>query len=155
MFYIYATLFLFLLGAVFLSIEATIPGFGIFGAIGLVLVAVSNVLTVIHVDNGGIIVGVELLVTAVVIFLLFRYFKKKRYFNNLVLTETLASNDNSNVQLYLNKEGITKTPLKPVGSADFNGTVVEVFSENAFIPNDCRVKVIEVINQKIIVRKIN
>ena len=140
---------------VLLIVEAFIPNFGICGILGIVSFFGSAIITVIYVQNGIYIVLLEFVIFAVLLYLAFKFIFKRKFQNRVVLNETLQVSK-PDVDLYelLGKEGVVTTPLKPTGFVDFNGTVIEACSEGAYINEHSRVKVIDRLNNKPIVRLI-
>ncbi len=132
----YIALALLLLGIVLLLIEIFIPGFGVFGITGLISLAVSACLTIMFVDNGIVIVVSGIVILAVLGYLAFEDAKKYGLYNKLVLKDTLKNDKESkeNMDSFVNKTGVVKTPLKPHGKVEFDGTVTEAYSDGDFIP---------------------
>ena len=152
---LYLSIFLLILGAVLFIIEMFIPGFGIFGASGIICVVASSVITVMTMQFGYLIVIGELFLVVLVFFGFFRYIKSKQLYGKLILNETLNVEEReiADPEFFLNKVGITKTPLKPYGSVDFNGVAINVFSDGEYIQGNEKVKVVSVFENKIIVKR--
>lgn len=153
---IYIALAFLIIGAALFVTEMFIPGFGVCGMIGTILVVVSAIITVAYVPFGLFIVAGEVVVMGFVLLSLVKYIRKKQLYGKLVLDESLEFDDNpgGDLQFYIGKEGVVLTPLKPVGNADFNGAVLEVYSEGRYIPENKRVQVVDVLKQKVIVKQI-
>ena len=56
---------------------------------------------------------------------------------------------------YINKEGVTITPLRPAGTIEIEDTKLDVVSENIFIEKGEKVKVIKIEGNRIIVKKLD
>lgn len=147
---------LLVIGLVLLLVELTLPGFGVSGVTGFILVIVSSIVTIIYLPFGIFIVLGELALIAFICFILFRYLRSKQLYGKLILDETLneEKKEIGKPEFLLGKEGITKTPLRPHGEADFNGLVIDVYSSGQYIPVSRSIKVISVDDQKIIVKEI-
>jgi len=145
---------LMVIGIILLVIEIFVPDFGMIALIAVIMFVASMVVTAVAVPNGLFIVLIKLLVVAAVFFGFFKIVKKKRIYDKVILNETLnqEKDEFGGLDFFLGKVGVTKTPLKPLGTADFNGHVLEVSSEGSFITKEKKVKVIDVSNNKIIVR---
>lgn len=145
-----------ILGLIFLVIEAIIPGFGFFGISGFLLLLISSITTITSVKFGFLIVFFEVIFISLLIYYIFKYMRKGQFLGRIILDETLNYEEKEvgGTDYFLGKEGITKTPLRPFGSANFNGVVMEVYSDGAFIKEKTRIKVIEVTTNKIIVTEL-
>lgn len=151
---IYLAVALFMIGALLLTAEIFIPGFGVCGISGLVALAASAVLTVLFAPYGIFIMVLELLFVAAAAWGLIRFLRKRNANSSLILKETLnfEAQDVGDLDYFLGKEGMSKTPLRPQGFADFNGVSMEVFSDGSFIPARKKIKVVEVSQKRLIVK---
>jgi membrane-bound serine protease (ClpP class) len=86
---------------------------------------------------------------------MFSYIKKKQLHGNLIMNEALEEDLSERVNLtdLIGKEGAAATMLRPAGEVDFNGIRFEASSEGSYIEKDDRVRVVEVKNNKLIVRR--
>ena len=144
---------LLVVGMFILLVDIYIEGFGIPGVVALVAIAASLFITVAFVPFGGFIVLAKIVVLVPGTIFFFRFLKSRQLDGKLILTETLAEDkiDVSGLEYFLGKEGITKTALRPQGTADFNGAGVEVCSESKYIPEGKRVKVVDVKGRRVMV----
>ena len=136
-------------------IDVFLEGFGILGVVGLLLLAASIFVNIVHVPFGVyIVIGqAAVLIPASVFFV--RYLKRKQIYGKLILNETLAEDrqDFSGLQELLNQEGVTKTALRPFGHAEFNGVNVEaVCADSKYIPANKRVKAVGLKDKYLFVR---
>lgn len=153
---LYSSIALLILGVTFLTVEALIPGFGFFGISGLISILISLIITITSIKFGVFIVLFEIIFIMFFVYLLFKYLKRSQFLGRIILDETLDFEEKEigGTDYFLGKEGITKTILKPFGSAEFNGVTVEVCSDGNFIKEKTRIKVIEVTCNKIIVKEL-
>lgn len=153
----YIALILLICGALCLLAEFFIPGFGFFGITGIVLVVVSAVLTIMFVPFGSFIVMAEAAILILLGYLFFEYFRNHGKDSRIILNETLNEDENDAERLksYIGKEGIARTPLKPFGNIDIDGTYVDACSDGEFISSNEKVLVVRVYENKLYVRKIN
>ena len=144
---------LLVIGLFILVVDIYIEGFGILGIVALAIIAASLFITVAFVPLGHFIVLGKIVVLVPGTIFFFRFLKSKQLDGRLILTETLAEDkiDVSGLEYFMGKEGITKTALRPQGTADFNGAGVEVCSESNYIPAGKRVKVVDVKGRKVLV----
>ncbi|RKX76460.1 MAG: nodulation protein NfeD [Spirochaetes bacterium] len=165
-------LLLFLLGIVLLIVEIfVIPGFGITGITGLLLMAVSLILSMQHflipsfqwewtIFHRNILTVLSGLVGAFIFFSILAYFLPKvSFFERLTLKTSQETVGGYTVQAqeeserYIGKRGVTVTTLRPSGKAEIEGEVVPVESEGDFIAPGKGVRVIRVDGNRIIVRE--
>ena len=125
---------LFLFGVVFIAVECFIPGVGIFGISGAVMVIVSLVLTNIFIDNSTFYIIIELVIAAVTIGLFMLIARLTGFNDKLVNDEALKSEDvDKLLRESVGKAGKALTPLKPVGKVEIDGKVLECESDGEFI----------------------
>ncbi len=151
-------LFLFLLGVVLLLVEAFIPGFGVFGAGGLVAVLVSIVLSSVSAVTGLRTLLFSLFISGVAGYLAFKYFQRKgllrRFLNLESSTREQGFSSSADLTFLLGKQGFSVTPLRPAGIVELDDARFNVVSEGAFITTGEAVKVIKVEGNRIVVRSI-
>lgn len=169
---------LFLLGAGCLAIELFIvPGFGVFGVSGIVMILASIVMASQTFGNWepnadwyqlGRSLG--LFVTAVATvgilgLLLGRFLPHVPLLEGALLTPPQPHDDEVKLRLpgdvdesrasayaLLGKSGTTVTFLRPAGKARIEGRLVDVVSEGPFIPEGAEVDVVEVSGNRVVVR---
>ena len=144
---------LLIIGTILICIEMFIPGFGICGISGILLVVASAVITVTSVPFGIFIVLAQISAIAVIIYVVFQYAKHKQLYSKIILDETLAEDVHpiGDLEYFIGKEGVTRTPLRPFGEAIFNGVPLEVVTNGSYIAENVRVKVTSVDGQRVIV----
>ena len=166
---------LFLAGMVFISLEVLVlPGFGIFGLGGAMMVIASLVLasqTFIIPQNAYqmqqlprslLMVATALAGVGIGAILLHRFLGDSPLMRRFILQpaegEAAAELERrESVVRYdhlLNKQGYTTTQLTPSGKADFEGQLYDVVSDGLLIPRATNVEVVDVIGNKIVVRKV-
>ena len=150
---------LFAVGMIFLMIELFVPGFGIFGGLGLVALVLCIVFQAHSVAEGLLL----LLIIAVIVFLLALIAARslKRgwlYRSSLVLKDAedkdagyVARDDYSR---FSGKEGLSVTPLRPAGTVEIGGEKADVVTEGEFIPKGARVRVVGTTGGRITVRQL-
>lgn len=150
----YVALVLMLIGALCLFIEALVPGFGVFGISGIILIIASAALTVIAVPMGIYIVIGEILVLGLLVYLVYSFLKRKQLLGSIILKDTLNKEEKEvgGLDYFLGKEGITKSTLRPVGTAEFGGVVLQVKSDSGYIYENTAIKVVAIVNDTLIVK---
>lgn len=152
------TVFVFGIGIVLLVIEAMAPGFGIFGTIGIGSIIFSIIMASNNMLQAFLSILVSLIVSVVALIFILKKLPKRKIYKTLFLDTKLdaekgyiPSKDN---RIYLNKEGITISYLRPSGKIDIDGEILDVITEGIFIEVGERVRVVKVESNKIIVRHI-
>jgi len=148
-------LIFFVLGLVFLTIEVFMPGFGLPGITGIVMEIVSIVMT-FRTHGGLAALGVTLIILAVmaiVISLSLRHFRN----SSVILNDTESAADGyvavKDMEVFVGREGMTTTVLRPTGMAEFDGVKLNVQADGEYIPKDVRVRVERVEGARVVVRK--
>ena len=149
----------FLIGIGLLILEAFMPGFGAPGITGIVLEIVTLVLT--WFEHGPIatlaMLLIVLLVLAIAISTGLRSITSGRLSKSSLVHQETESNEDGyrstqDLDVFMDKEGIASSVLRPTGIADFDGVRLNVSSEGDFIPAGTRVRIIKVEGAKILVR---
>ena len=152
-------LLLFIGGIVLVIIELSVPGFGFFGLAGIACILFSFFLTL-----GADLTAVNLLAAsmagAILLFLLIvRRLPSSRLWRKIVLKneETTQAGYTSgiNYEMYLGREGVTQSLLRPAGVIVIDGLQLDVVSEGQYIPPQTRVKVVNVSSNRIVVRPVS
>ena len=145
---------LFCIGIALLVAELFLPGFGIFGILGIFSFGVAVILTAVSYGIPYMCMAIAIII--IIAFIAFYFIKKNKIYNKVVLTETLTGKDfdEESIKPLLGKRGVCITPLKPFGKVDFDGEIVEAFSNGGYIPEGKQVEVITVSGKNVIVREI-
>jgi len=164
---------LFLLGLVLLGIEIfIIPGFGVCGLSGIILV-IGSLALVLHghlpqtgSDWLGMLksagpLGLYLLGSVLLAVLLARYLPNIPFANRLMLkpqteAEGLDAQDpvQSAYAALLGAIGVAATPLRPAGKVQFGEQFVDVLAEGSYVLPGTRVQVIEIEGNRIVVKQV-
>lgn len=148
---------LFVAGMILIIAEMFQPGFGLFGIFGVILLV-----GCIFVTSSTVIEGIILTIAIVMILLLLFcffliLFSKGIVPNKLILTESESREEGyvgtPDYNEFLGKTGLVTTVCRPVGSADFGGSKLEVVTMGEFIEKGVSVEVIEIEGNRIVVRE--
>lgn len=160
---------IFLVGVVLILLEVlVIPGFGIAGVLGILLVLASFVLSLLpHVGsisfdeilNAITLVGLSFIFAFVLVIPVVKFVPKTKTFQKLILdtSETKQEGFRSTPEAYeqfLGAEGVALSILRPSGIGLFDGHRLNVVAEGEFIDPKEKIKIIKVEGYKVIVRKI-
>ncbi len=148
---LFVIILLLIAGTALMIAEGIAPGFSVFGAAGIISMAVACVITAVFMPYGYVLVLAEIVGVGVVVVVFLRYIKNSQLYGRLILNETLKTEKVTDYSNLLGREGIAVTSLRPVGNVNFSGNVLEVHSNGQYIPEKSYVKVVEVREGKIIV----
>ncbi|MEJ5350290.1 MAG: NfeD family protein [Melioribacteraceae bacterium] len=156
---------IFFLGFILLMIEIfVIPGFGIFGILGIILMIAGLFLGLISdlpiidmnlVSFAVIQLAATFLATGFVIALLIKFLPKTTLFNKLILQEKVQEKSGYAVKEkfidLIGKEGIALTDLRPSGTALIDGKRIDVVTEGDYVTRNSSIVVKNVEGSKIVV----
>lgn len=149
---------LFLLGITALIMEIFIlPGFGVAGVAGIILIAWGVLLLAVDFTQATMALVLALAATLVVFFLGWRLFNRLNLWQMLTLRtkqyrEAGYVAPQADLVLHTGKTGTALTPLRPSGAADIFGQRLDVVTEGEFIPAGTPVEVIRVEGARVVVK---
>lgn len=148
-------------GFFFLFLEiAIIPGFGITGVIGLLLLGSGIVAAYLKLSSGMAVFATFAGVVGVILLLLwfFFVFPKTRFGKHFVLEAESSTADGfvavEDLNRYVGKEGVTTTMLRPSGIARINDERLDVITDGEFVEKGIRIRVVKAAAGRIIVTAI-
>jgi membrane-bound serine protease (ClpP class) len=158
---------MFVVGLVLLLLEIfVIPGFGVVGISGIILILASIFLSLVGADpfldmkavSAAIIqLSAALLGAIILIFLLVRFLPKSNIFKKFILSEEEKADagytSRSNLSELVGLEGVALTTLRPAGTGDFNGRRVDVVADSEYIQNGKPIIVTAVEGMRVVVRE--
>lgn len=153
------TAFLYVAGLVLLLIEALMPGFGVAGISGVILVLVSIVLISSSFYEAMLILVGTIVIAVLLVVALYKLGYGKRFVKSMILS-TEQKNDEGYVSIkdnekYLGMRGTVVTPLRSAGTVLIDGKRIDAVSEAEFIDKDAEVEVIKIEGSRIVVKRIN
>jgi membrane-bound serine protease (ClpP class) len=164
---------IFFIGIVLLILEiAVIPGFGVAGLSGLVLITSSLILAVVNNDafdftfvpDGDIYTASATVLIAmtggtVMILVSGNLFLQSAAFKKISLQETFQTADgftsNFHTETLIGKEGLSYSVLRPSGKVMIDGTIYDAYSRGEFIEEKKNIVVIEQIGGSLKVKEIH
>lgn len=154
----YEAIILLVLGIGLVIAEFFLPG-GIAGIAGVVAIVSSLMLSSADMGHMAMSIGIALLVTIVVSIVLFKFVGLERgFFRHIILNDSTSSEkgyvSSQNRLDLIGMEGEAITPLRPSGTADFDGERLDVVSEGGFISVHQAVKIIKTEGSRIVVREV-
>lgn len=146
-----------ILGIVFILIEMFQPGFGFFGIAGTILLFFSILLTAKSFVQVILMTAILIVIITLLLTILLRSATKGRMSQKLILRSAIeesAVQNKSDLNWLIGKRGITKTTLRPIGIADFDGVRLDVRTYGEYLDPDIQVQITAVENTCIYVKKI-
>ena len=150
-----------LAGLGLLVLEMFMPGFGVPGVSGIVLLLAGAVL--VGIKHGLLAaVGLIVIIVALVAIMLSVALKSAAdgwlSKSKLILHESESSREgflsSGDMSVFLGREGETRTALRPSGIAEFDGVRLNVVSDGVFIAQGVRVKIVRVDGNRILVHTV-
>jgi membrane-bound serine protease (ClpP class) len=166
-------LILFAIGVVLLIIEVFfIPGFGVAGIVGTVLIFASMVLMLQQFTvpgttsewrafgNNILMVLATFVASGVVLVLLVTHMKSVPLLNRMIMRRTLAGagatavagSHGEELSGLVGEVGLALTPLRPAGRAEFGDRQADVVTQGEFLERGTRVEVMEVHGPRVVVK---
>jgi membrane-bound ClpP family serine protease len=146
------------LGMLLLLAEAFIPGFGVAGISGLVMVTIGIILTARTAFEAVMMVLILLLFLALVLWIILRSAKKGKLAKKLILWSAAKHEDgfrtSADNSAFVGREGVALTVLRPAGSGDFSGERLDVVTDGTFIESGTKIKIVRTEGRRIVVKAI-
>lgn len=147
-------------GVILLGIEIFMPGFGVPGISGVVLIIVGYVIGKPTLLGGLLILLLIVVVLGTLLAIALRSATKGRLSHSpLVLQQKMDGDEGftaaKDMEYFIGREGVAITALRPAGTADFDGVKLDVVSESEFIDKDSPLKIISVEGRRIVVRRMD
>jgi NfeD-like. len=148
---------MFAAGLLLLLVEAFIPGFGVAGAGGIILILLSVIISAENFTQAITAIVVAFVVSIIALALIIKYAPKSKFYDRIILKTSLskeagfaATEDYSE---YIGKEGVAITPLRPAGIVEVNGKRLDVVAEGTFVKSGSKVVIIGVEGRRIIIKE--
>ena len=151
------TAFLYVMGIVLLMVEALVPGFGVAGISGIVLVVASVVMISSSFFQAVLIMIGTIAMAVLLIIALYKLGYGKGFMKSMILS-TEQKNEEGYVSTkgyeeYLGMRGTVLTPLRSAGTVLIDGKRIDAVSEAEFIDKDVEVEVLKIEGSRIVVRR--
>lgn len=147
-----------LAGVILLIVEAFMPGFGVPGISGFILLLAGVAMT--WYEYGAMVglgttVAVLALVGVAISVSLKSASSGRLSKSDLILNDTeTPPSENADMQLLVGKEGVVKNTLRPVGTAEFDCGKLHVTSDGEYVSEGQKVRIVRVEGTQIFVNKI-
>lgn len=146
-----------LVGVGLLAAEIFMPGFGLAGISGIVLLGagIAIIWTTYGAAAGLIATLAALVLVGVSVSVSIRSAAKgKLAKSELFLNSEVPPQEHEELESFRGKRGVTLTPLNPVGIVDFDGVRLNVTSEGNYLEKGRKVQVVQIEGTHIIVREL-
>ena len=147
-----------LAGVILLIVEAFMPGFGVPGISGIILLLAGVAMTWYEY---GAMVGLGTTVAVLALVGVAISVSLKSASSGRLSKSDLILNDietpppeNADMQLLVGKEGVVKNTLRPVGTAEFDCGKLHVTSDGEYVSEGQKVRIVRVEGTQIFVNKI-
>ena len=143
-------------GAGLIILEVFLPGFGLPGISGALLIAVGTFIAATHY---GVLAAVAMLLVfiallALVVSWILHMMSRSGVRYEIFLHEKEELHVNKDMQVLLGRRGKTTSVLRPAGIADFDGVRLNVVTEGGFVEKGCAVEIIKADGSSIVVRSV-
>ena len=152
------SLILLLVGVGLLVFEMYIPGFGVPGTLGIGSLVMGFVVLKPSMEQGLLLFVVLAAVLCVALSICLvtasrgRLEKSRLALKDVALDPNAAASNDLNY--FIGKTGVTRTALRPVGMAEFDGVKLNVVSDGEFIGQGVPIRVQKVAGNRIVVAEI-
>lgn len=145
-----------ILGIVLVVLEMFIPGFGLPGISGILLIGLGIYLQAKTLEEALMLLLAIVALLGIALFIMLCVTRKKRFAKSpIVLNASIHPAPQTDMHYFNGREGVVVTPLRPAGAVDFDGVRLDVLAEAEFVPAGARVRIIKAEGNRILVRRIN
>jgi len=148
----------FIVGVGLLVVEMFEPGFGFFGAFGIISLIACIFVTAETVAQGLALTAIFFVIILVLLGIFLFLVSKGRLPGRLVLKESETVDQGfvgtEDMAYLMGKTGVIVTVCRPVGNADFNGVKLEVVTKGEFIEKGETVEVVEIEGNRVVVKPV-
>ncbi|MFZ5649684.1 MAG: NfeD family protein [Bacillota bacterium] len=156
--YVWLSVLAFLLGIAALVLEIfIIPGFGVAGVAGLLLIAWGILFLAVDFTQATTALVLALAGSVALFFVMLGLFRRFNVWHRLTLKtkqykEAGYVAPSADLALHVGKTGTSLTPLRPSGAVEVFGQRMDVVTEGEFIPAGTAIEIIRVEGTRVIVR---
>jgi len=152
------SIILFIVGVGLLVIEMFEPGFGFFGAFGIVSLIACIFVTADTVAQGLALTAIFFVMILIMLGIFLALVSKGKLPGKLILKESETTDQGfigtEDMAYLMGKTGVVVTICRPVGNADFDGVKLEVVTKGEFIEKGETIEVIEIESNRVVVRPV-
>ena len=153
------SIILFVVGVGLIIVEMFEPGFGFFGAFGIISLIACIFVTAETVAEGLVLTAIFFVILLILLGIFLILVSKGRLPGKLVLRESETREQGfsgtEDMAYLMGKTGTVVTICRPVGNVDFNGVKLEVVTQGEFIEKGETVEVVEIEGNRVVVKPVN
>jgi len=153
------SIILFVIGVGLIIVEMFEPGFGFFGAFGIIALIACIFVTAETVAQGLTLTAIFFVLLIILLAIFLTLVSKGKLPGKLVLkeAETLDQgfSGTEDMAYLMGKSGIVITTCRPVGNVDFDGVKLEVVTQGEFYEKGAKVEVVEIEGNRVVVKLCN
>lgn len=142
-------------GVLLLIAEMFMPGFGIAGGTGIVLIIIGIFMTARTPFEAFILFVILIAIVTALMMIILRSAKKGQIARKLILHQSASRekgfSTTKDLSHLVGQTGVAITPLRPAGIGLFDGTRIDVVTEGGFIDKDSPIQITQVHGHRIIV----
>jgi membrane-bound ClpP family serine protease len=147
-----------IVGIALIIVEMFVPGFGIPGITGGILLVVSVFFTTKSILEVLIMLIIILLILGSSLMVVVNMAKKGKLSKGIILDSSMKGEDDSigmkDMEYFKGKKGVSLTNLRPAGTIDLDGVKLDVVTDGNFIDKGKSVEIVRVDGIRIVVREI-
>jgi len=144
---------LIVVGITLLVAEIFIPSFGITGLIGIISILAGVIFTAKSFIAGLLMFTVIIIVAIILMYIAYKFMSSRK--SPLILRKAIEDEHPADkLEYFVGKSGFALTPLRPSGTADFDGVRLDVLTRGDFIAKGSPVTVDVINGKKIIVKEV-
>ncbi|MDR3086138.1 MAG: hypothetical protein LBU47_07485 [Christensenellaceae bacterium] len=146
-----------LAGFALVTVEIFLPGFGAPGITGIVLLLAGIVVAADSALEAILLLLLVIALLSLLLFVVLRSTLKGKLSKSPLVLENSLSRDAGfssaqDFSTFLGREGLSLTPLRPAGSANFEGNKLDVVADGEFIAKGQKIVITKVEGARIVVR---
>lgn len=145
-----------LLGATMMIVEVFLPGFGLPGVFGIVLIGSGTAILWIKFSALTAIATLLVVIALLAVFVSFMMrhaTDESAAHARIFLREKEELRNREDMQVLVGRQGRTTSVLRPAGIGDFDGVRLNVVTEGGFIERDMPIEIVSVEGARIVVRQ--
>ena len=150
------SIILFIAGVGLIIAEMFEPGFGFFGAFGVISLIICIFVTANTVAEGLMLTAFFFVIVLILLAVFLVLVSKGKLPKRLILHEAETAEQGftgtEDMKHMMGKTGIVTTICRPVGNVDFDGVKLEVISQSEFIDKGIMVEVIGIEGNRVVVK---
>jgi len=150
------SIILFIAGVGLIIAEMFEPGFGFFGAFGVISLIICIFVTANTVAEGLMLTAFFFVIVLILLAVFLVLVSKGKLPKRLILHEAETAEEGftgtEDMKHMMGKTGIVTTICRPVGNVDFDGVKLEVISQSEFIDKGTMVEVIGIEGNRVVVK---